>query len=253
MAGFLDWFFAFLTTMIDGIWMIFSGIFGGIFKIFNIVDYMSQFNNYKGGFGVIDWILAIFSFVLVIGIWGIIIYLSILGIRKYIRFRRSAVGNEDLLEEVATLHRDVLKLTKEREKLLALKIGQTDVDISELDYILSDDGEEREAVGEEDDREEIEGEEILPRFYKLDSIDQKYLSYEAPEYRQDFTLQDLCRDFRNFACSRMGLYYEEKVIRLIFAGLASTKLILLQGISGTGKTSLPYAMGRNHRGGFVSS
>ena len=244
MAGFLDWFFAFLTTMIDGIWMIFSGIFGGIFKIFNIVDYMSQFNSYKGGFGVIDWILAIFSFVLVIGIWGIIIYLSILGIRKYIRFRRSAVGNEDLLEEVATLHRDVLKLTKEREKLLALKIGQTDVDISELDYILSDDGEEREAVGEEDDREEIEGEEILPRFYKLDSIDQKYLSYEAPEYRQDFTLQDLCRDFRNFACSRMGLYYEEKVIRLIFAGLASTKLILLQGISGTGKTSLPYAMGK---------
>ena len=68
MAGFLDWFFAFLTTMIDGIWMIFSGIFGGIFKIFNIVDYMAQFNSYKGGFGVIDWILAIFSFVLVIGI-----------------------------------------------------------------------------------------------------------------------------------------------------------------------------------------
>ena len=78
MAGFLDWFFAFLTTMIDGIWMIFSGIFGGIFKIFNIVDYMSQFNSYKGGFGVIDWILAIFSFVLVIGIWGILIYLAIL-------------------------------------------------------------------------------------------------------------------------------------------------------------------------------
>ena len=42
----------------------------------------------------------------------------------------------------------------------------------------------------------------------------------------------------------MGLYYEEKVIRLIFAGFASTKLILLQGISGTGKTSLPYAMGK---------
>ena len=42
----------------------------------------------------------------------------------------------------------------------------------------------------------------------------------------------------------MGLFYEIKVIRLMFAGLASTKLILLQGISGTGKTSLPYAMGK---------
>ena len=241
MTGFLDWFFAFLTTMINGIWMIFSGVFGGLLKIFNIVAYLEQFNSFKGGFNAIDWVLSVFSFLLVVAIWGILIYLVILGIRKYIRFRRSAVGNEDLLEEVATLHRDVLKLTKEREKLLALKIGQTDVDISDLDYILSDNGEE-EASGEEDDRNEIDG--VMPRFYKLDSIDQKYLTYEAPEYRQDFTLEDLCRDFRNFACSRMGLFYEEKVIRLLFAGLASTKLILLQGISGTGKTSLPYAMGK---------
>ena len=42
----------------------------------------------------------------------------------------------------------------------------------------------------------------------------------------------------------MHLFYDIKVIRLMFAGLASTKMILLQGISGTGKTSLPYAMGK---------
>ena len=241
MSGFLDWFFAFLTTMIDGIWMIISGIFGGIFKIFNIGDYLKQFNAYKSGFGVVDWIFAIIGFFLVMAIWGIIIYLIILGIRKYIRFRKTAVGNEDLLEEVATLHRDVLKLTKEREKLLALKIGQTSVNINELDQLLSDSDENAEAKAKE---EEAETFEAAPRFSKLDAIDQKYLAYVAPEYRQDFTLEELCRDFRNFACSRMGLFYEEKVIRLMFAGLASTKLILLQGISGTGKTSLPYAMGK---------
>ena len=239
MAGFLDWFFAFLTTMIGGIWKIISGIFGGLFQIFNVVNYIDQIKSYKDGFGVVDWIFAIFSLVLVLAIWGAVIYLLILGIRKYIRFRKSAVGNEDLLEEVATLHRDVLKLTKEREKLLAMKIGQTDVSISELDSILSESRE-----GEEEGPELDENGELLPRFYKLDSIDQKYLTYVAPDYRQDFTLEDLCRDFRYFACSRMGLYYEEKVIRLLFAGLASTKLILLQGISGTGKTSLPYAMGK---------
>jgi 5-methylcytosine-specific restriction endonuclease McrBC GTP-binding regulatory subunit McrB len=33
----------------------------------------------------------------------------------------------------------------------------------------------------------------------------------------------------------------------MFAGLASTKMILLQGISGTGKTSLPYIMGKYFR------
>ena len=242
MAGFLDWFFVFLTTMIDGIWKIISGIFGGIFQIFNVVGYVSQFQDYQHGFTVVDWILAIISLLLVIAIWGILIYLAVLGIRKYIRFRKSAVGSEELLEEVAVLHKDVLKLTKEREKLLALKIGQTGVSIKELDDILVD-SEDVEELGTASASSDGAG-EMLPRFYKLDAIDQKYLTYEAPEYQKDFTLQDLCRDFRNFACSRMGLYYEEKVIRLIFAGFASTKLILLQGISGTGKTSLPYAMGK---------
>ena len=241
MGAFLDWFFAFITTMVEGLWKIVSGLFGGVFQIFNVVDYIALFDSYKDGFGVLDWIFSILSFILVMGIWVVIIYMLIMLVRKYIRFRRSAVGSEDLLEEVAKLHREVLNLTKEKERILALKIGQTDVPLNELNAILADNGEEEEAVSEE---EGLEFPEQLPRFSRLDAIDKKYQYYVAPEYRQDFTLKELCSDFRNFACSRMGLFYEEKVIRLMFAGLASTKLILLQGISGTGKTSLPYAMGK---------
>ncbi len=245
MEGFLNWFFEFLTTMLDGLWKIVSGIFGGILQIFNIVDYVKQFNAYKDGFGVIDWIFAIFAFILVMAIWGVIIYILILGIRKYIRFRKSAVGNEDLLEEVADLHRDVMRLTKEKERILALQIGQTSISADELREIFSEDGGAKTASAPGEEKEEAEPvKELPPRFAKLDAIDRKYLYYQAPDYKSDFTLADLCRDFRNFACSRMGLYYDEKVIRLIFAGLASTKLIILQGISGTGKTSLPYAMGK---------
>ena len=65
MGAFLDWFFAFITTMIDGIWKILSGFFGGIFQVFNIVAYIKQFGAYKDGFSVLDWILSIFSFILV--------------------------------------------------------------------------------------------------------------------------------------------------------------------------------------------
>ena len=42
----------------------------------------------------------------------------------------------------------------------------------------------------------------------------------------------------------MGLFYEPKIIRLFLSSFASTRLIILQGISGTGKTSLPYAWGK---------
>ncbi len=243
MKGFLDWFFAFLTTMLEGIWKILSGIFGGILQIFNLVDYIAQFNNYKESFGVIDWILAILSFVLVMAFWAVLIYMLVLLVRKYIRFRRSAVGNEDLLEEVAELHRTVLRLTKEKERILALQIGQTSVSMEELNAIFQEEEEEQTAV--ESEAEPVaEVAELAPRFAKLDSIDNKYMYYAPPVYNNEYTLEQLCTDFRNFACSRMGLFYEEKIIRLMFAGLASTKLVLLQGISGTGKTSLPYAMGK---------
>ena len=238
MNAFLDWFFTFLSTMIDGIWKIISGIFGGIYQIFNIVDYIKQFGAYKGGFTALDWILAIFSFILVATIWCIVIYMLYMLVKKYIRFRKSAVASEDLLEEVAALHRDVVRLNNEKERILALKIGQTGVPLDVLNGIYDEEEESENKVG--DGAEE----EILPRFAKLDAIDKKYTYYNPPEYRRDFTLPEVCESFRNFACSRMGLYYEEKIIRLLFAGLASTKLILLQGISGTGKTSLPYALGK---------
>ncbi len=241
MDGFLDWFFAFLTTMIEGVWKIISGIFGGIFQIFNIADYIAQLNSFKDGFGVLDWIFAIIAFILVIAIWVIIIFMLVLLIRKYIRFRKSKVGNEDLLEEVASLHRDVLRLTKEKERILALKIGENSISVNELNSIFDEKtGETSEG---ETDKTEEKG-EAVPRFTRLDAIDKKYQFYMPPVYRADFTLEDICRDFRNFACSRMGLFYEEKIIRCLFAGLASTKFIVLQGISGTGKTSLPYALGK---------
>ncbi len=239
MGGFLDWFFLFITSMVDGIVQVFTGIFGGLFQVFNIVGHIKLFDEYKARFGILDWILAIFAFILVMSIWAILIYMAILGIRKYIRFRKSNVANEDLLEEVADLHRDVLRLTKEKERILALKIGQTTVPLDELNAIFED--EEDESLLPAAQNEEAA---LLPRFAKLDAIDNKYKYYQEPEYRYDYSLEQLCSDFRNFACSHMGLYYEEKIIRLIFAGFASTKLILLQGISGTGKTSLPYAMGK---------
>ncbi|MBO5778820.1 MAG: hypothetical protein J6R82_04545, partial [Clostridia bacterium] len=41
----------------------------------------------------------------------------------------------------------------------------------------------------------------------------------------------------------MGLYYEIADIRRFVAGMGISKLVILRGISGTGKTSLAYAAG----------
>jgi hypothetical protein len=85
---------------------------------------------------------------------------------------------------------------------------------------------------------------IESRFSKLIEVDQKYTYYTPQEYATGFSLEQLCKDFRNFACSKMKLYYELEMMRILISSMASTKLIVLQGISGTGKTSLPYCFGK---------
>ena len=42
----------------------------------------------------------------------------------------------------------------------------------------------------------------------------------------------------------LQLYYTPEIVRRFVAGMASSKLLILEGISGTGKTSLPYSFSR---------
>ncbi|MDE6373622.1 MAG: AAA family ATPase [Clostridia bacterium] len=81
------------------------------------------------------------------------------------------------------------------------------------------------------------------RFYMLTEIDKEYESYERPDYDDKINLKELCEDFRNFSAGTLKLYYDIEDIRRFIGGLAVTKLIILQGMSGTGKTSLAYAFG----------
>lgn len=81
------------------------------------------------------------------------------------------------------------------------------------------------------------------RFYMLSQIDKQYEQYEAPKYNNTISLKDFCDEFRSYSCNKLKLYYDISDIRRFIAGLAVTKLIILQGMSGTGKTSLAYAFG----------
>ena len=62
-------------------------------------------------------------------------------------------------------------------------------------------------------------------------------------FEENVTLKSLCEEFRAFAANKLGLYYEISDIRKFIAGLAVSRILILQGMSGTGKTSLAYAFG----------
>ena len=72
----------------------------------------------------------------------------------------------------------------------------------------------------------------------------KYHDYIRPVFDDEVTLEQLVENYRLFACSQMHLYYTPEIIRRFVAGMASSKLLILEGISGTGKTSLPHSFSR---------
>ena len=84
------------------------------------------------------------------------------------------------------------------------------------------------------------------RFQKLILLDKQYPKKEYVTSTEDLTLEYLCRRFRSFASRIAGnpLYYSIDDIRRFIAALGVTKIMILQGMSGTGKTSLPVAWGK---------
>jgi hypothetical protein len=78
------------------------------------------------------------------------------------------------------------------------------------------------------------------KFPGLIEIDQELSKAET--FRPSPTnldLKGIVKYIRAYGADKEGLYYSEKAIRSFIASLSSSKLLILQGLSGTGKSSLP--------------
>ena len=90
---------------------------------------------------------------------------------------------------------------------------------------------------------DTEEEEVTERFCMLGEIERRKNSYGKLGYDKNLTLEQICNDFRDYAASRLRLYYDISDIRRFIAGMAVSHILILQGMSGTGKTSLAHAFG----------
>ena len=81
------------------------------------------------------------------------------------------------------------------------------------------------------------------RFCMLRRIDSNKSKYKDKSYSTEVTLKKFCDDFRNYASNKLSLYYNISDIRAFISGMAVSQILILQGMSGTGKTSLAHAMG----------
>lgn len=243
MVEFARYYIEFLRNFFANLFDFIKNFFGSIFKFFitDIADYFNQLVGHWAEFNFLDWL---FLLVVIIVNTGLVLFLSLRLyqlLRRYIRFVRREIEKDALVEEITALNLKTAELLDEKNKILALKVGATvgagAGGAAPLEAEMTDDKSgdgKKKAVGPS-------------RFTKLIGVDQKYETAVGSVLMDSDDMVDLptlIDRFINFAASQLRLFYDHRVIRAFFAGLATSKIIILEGISGTGKTSLPYAMGR---------
>lgn len=88
----------------------------------------------------------------------------------------------------------------------------------------------------------LKGDDVtLPKelvFPGLVAIDNEFSLAESSTFDDDIPLSELASKFRNYLAKEEGLYFEIRTIREFLAGIATSRLIILEGLSGTGKSSI---------------
>lgn len=251
--------------------------------VYNIVTFLASFVNlfitgwveyfliFKTYFPTLNIIGKILSVLLMLILAVIPILAIVLLIRKAIlhhQLKADSSDNAALYKEIGRLNKQVLDLMEEKNSILALKVNAmggteripymgasalTDDVVPTVGNVTS--GENALAAAAAAANGDLskapmvhavlsENKNIEHRFPKLTLVDEKYADIELPTYDDEISLEDFTEGYRYFACSQMGLYYTPEIVRRFVAGMASSKLLILEGISGTGKTSLPYSFSR---------
>lgn len=243
------------------------------------IEYLQIFGTYFPTLSIVGKVLSILLMILLAAIpIAIIIFL----IRRAILHHQLKADHSDnaaLYREIGRLNKQVLSLMDEKNSILALKVNAmggtkripymgasalTDDTIPTVGNVTS--GKAAAAAAETaaaaapaalagtTDPEKAPFvravvssapvEQIGHRFPKLTLVDEKYAHFQYPVYDNQISLEDFVEGYRLFAASQMHLYYTPEIIRRFVAGMAASKLLILEGISGTGKTSLPYSFSR---------
>ena len=244
MDTFTRFLYEFLSQFFLGIKTIFIGIVEGVKTIFSVNTYIKIIEQYKQDFSGPEWVLVAVGILMLALVVAIVAAIIIILVKKYIKFRRRVADEEDLLLQVNKLNNEVTDLIKEKEELLSMVVAGKGLTPAGATAgggdVAMDDVPEGEAGEENDDFDPA----VDSRFSKLTEVDQEYAKYKQKDYKNNFDLPQFCKDFRNFAAYKLHLYYSPQMIRLFVSAIASTKLVILQGISGTGKTSIALAWGK---------
>ncbi len=237
MTGFTQFYIRFLEQLWNNIVHFFTTIGDLIARMFYkdwaVDGYYQLFIENSATWNVLDYVAFIFVLIINVAFVGLIIFLLYLLIKRYVRFVSREVDKDSLVEEVSLLNQKVVELIDEKNKILAMRVSQLGVGTPGM--ALDFDGSHK---------KKSDNESRFSKLIEADRIAEENPIITSMTSSDMLELSELVDRFINYSASQLHLYYKREIIARWFAGLATSKVLILEGISGTGKTSLPYAMGR---------
>ena len=260
MDNFLRYFALDFGQMFGAFMDIFGAFFNFLNYLLNFPMRMEKIKAFEKDFNTTDWVLLLIANIVLLVVLVIVVILLVKLMKRLLRFRIPVKQYDEMAKQVQKLQRDLIRANYEKDKLLSMRVAELGGDPQQAYKELMDElGEEEQEelppelqVADDGDmlvnRNTFNSPCVNPsdsRFFRLTSVDNFYKTeYVAPDYIQDITLEEFCIRFREYAAGTLHLYYELDMIRYFVAAMGTARIIILQGISGTGKTSLPYAFGR---------
>ncbi len=246
MTEFARYYVTFLRELFSNIWDFIKTLFSAFANLlyYDIKDYFDILVNVSNGFNILDWIVFVFVLIINVAFITLIIIRIAQAARRHHKNRKKDAEKAELLEEIAGLNYKVEELINEKNQLFAMKVSSLGLRTNGT-VPVEGGGSSIERGGKPGEDKKLKAGES--RFVKLMNVDKDYNKVAIITNMGEadmVNLPELVDRFVNFSASQLHLYYEKKLIAIWFAGLATSKILILEGISGTGKTSLPYAMGK---------
>ena len=245
------------------------------------VEYFLIFRTYLPTLNIPAKILSVLLMLVLIAIPVLIVVLLVRHLIMRHKLKMDKTDNAELYREIGRLNKQVISLVDEKNRILALKVnamggtaripyvgasaladdvlptvgnvtgnvptaGGVAVAGGNVKLDASESFAEAAATAVVNAKERVEEAQRsqVHRFPKLTLVDEKYSGYVEPAYDNGISLEEFTEGYRLYAASNLQLYYTPEIVRRFVAGMASSKLLILEGISGTGKTSLPYSFSR---------
>lgn len=246
----MDNFLRYFIQDIGQLFYDFIDIFSAIFRfLYRLIDFPGRMDVIKANnseFTTLDWVLLLITNLALVAIIIIAVIFLLKLLRRIFRFRVPVKKYDEMVKQVQNMQKELIRANYEKDRLLAMHMepiggkpgdqGKDGEDEEEKEYDINS------------NRNTMDSPCVDPsesRFFRLTTVDNYYKTeYIPPVYDNDITLPEFCDRFRLYAGGTLHLYYDIRMIRHFIASFGAARIVILQGISGTGKTSLPYAFGK---------